>query len=77
MKLERKARIEEVASNLQKSISQEAMAIKELVGLLFENAKHNLVEAQGEDLLRLQGEAKAYRHLHTQLTRPSPVSKEQ
>jgi hypothetical protein len=64
----RRKRILEIASELQNSISPEALNIKKMVGLLFEEAKHKLVSAEGDDLLRLQGEARALDKLYKELT---------
>lgn len=72
-----KARVQELASNLQKSIAAEAAWAKEIVALLLEDTKNNLVTAQGDDMLRKQGEAQLLQRLHTDLTRPSPVTREQ
>ena len=73
----RKSRAETLASDLQKSTAPEALAVKELVQLLFEEAKHKLVRSEGEDMLRLQGEARAFDRLYTQLTRASLLNREQ
>lgn len=71
MRTDRKARQQSLASDLQKSVSAEALATKELVGLLLEEAKDNLVAARGEDVYRAQGEAAALQRLLTMLTRPT------
>lgn len=73
----RKSRAQEIVTELQKSTTHEARTMKELVNLLFEDAKHNLVTAQGDDILRLQGGAQALRRLFRDLSEPSPVTKEQ
>lgn len=66
-----KARAESLASDLQKSVAPEAQAAKELLGLLLEEVKHKLISSEGDQTLRLQGEARAFERLHTQLTRTS------
>lgn len=73
MKPTRKDRVSQLVGDLQKSTAYEALAIRELVGLLFEDTKHSLVSSEGEATLRLQGEARALDKLYKQLTRPSPV----
>lgn len=71
-----KQRTQEISSELQKSISPEAKLVKELVGLLFEDVKHNLISMQGDDLLRQQGAAQLLQRMLRELTKPSPVIKE-
>lgn len=51
--------------------------MRELVDLLFEEAKHSLIQARGDDLLRMQGEAQAMDRLHEKLTRASPSLKQE
>jgi hypothetical protein len=70
-----KARAESLVSDLHKSVAPEAQAVIELVGLLFEEAKNKLVRSEGDELLRLQGEARAFERLRSQLTR-QPLSRE-
>jgi hypothetical protein len=74
MKTTHRARREQLISDLQKSSLYEVEMMRELVGLLFEGAKNSLVEAQGSQMLQLQGEAQAFSRLLKQLTRPSPVA---
>jgi hypothetical protein len=71
VKKDRKARVEQLTIELQKSIAPEAIAVKELLILLFEEAKNKLVSSEGDQTLRLQGEAKALERLYIQLTRPA------
>lgn len=73
-KVDRKARVQDLASDLQKSSAHEAAAVKELLQLLIEDAKEALLDAQPADFQRLQGEAQALRKLHERVTRPAPVS---
>lgn len=39
-----------------------------LVKLLYEQAQESLVTAEGDDMLRLQGAARAFSKMHTELT---------
>lgn len=73
MKKNHKERMHQLASELQRSHTIEADMTRELVNLLFESAKHNLVNYEGENLLRLQGEARALDRLYKQLTQPAPA----
>lgn len=57
--------------DLQKSTNFEAMAIKEVVESLIEDAAYQMVECDPADLNRLQGEARAFRRLYLMLTRPA------
>ena len=47
-----------------------------MLTLLIEDAKDSLIEASGDDTLRLQGEAKALLRLHRAITTSSPTTKE-
>lgn len=58
----------QLASELQQSTMPEAYKIKQMIDLLFENVKHNLVNAEGDNFLRLQGEARLLQRLREQLT---------
>lgn len=73
MKRSRKEQIGQLASELQRSTGREADIIKQLVDLLFEEAKAKLVNSEGDVTLRLQGEARALEALYRQLTVPSPT----
>lgn len=57
------------AAKLQDPIAQAAV---ELVRLCSDKAKESLVSAEGDDMLRMQGEARALRKLHTDLTTTPP-----
>ncbi len=72
MRTDRKERQRALSEDLQKSVSVEALAIKELTGLMLEEAKDSLITARGEDVYRAQGEASALQRLLTMLTRPTP-----
>lgn len=67
---ERKERILLRTNDLRKSTAFEVDAIRELLDLLFEEAKDTMVGANGDELIRIQGEAKAMERLFKQLTRP-------
>lgn len=67
--MDRKARVQDLASDLQKSTAFEAVAVKELLFLLIEDATEALVDAQPADFQRLQGEAQALRRLYGMVTR--------
>lgn len=69
----------ELLSDLAKSLREAAkrqdplaqMVIK-LVKLSADDAKENLVTADGEDMYRLQGAARAFTRLHRELTTNPP-----
>jgi hypothetical protein len=48
------------------------MQIKELIGLLLEEAKDSLMSATGEDVIRQQGTARGFSRLQDLLTKPAP-----
>lgn len=72
MRTERKARQQSLADELQRSVSFEAIQIKELIGLMLEEAKDSLMSATGEDILRQQGAARGFSRLQDLLTKPAP-----
>lgn len=57
------------AAKLQDPIAKAAV---ELVRLMGEAAKESLVSAEGNDMLRMQGEARTLRKLHKELTETPP-----
>lgn len=67
-KPDHRARIKELSSDLQKSSTFEATAARELTMLLYEQAKEKLVSAEGNEVHKTQGEARALLSLHTRLT---------
>jgi hypothetical protein len=75
-KQDRKARAAKLANDLYRSSLPDAVGVKELLTLLIEDAKDSLIEASGDDTLRLQGEAKALLRLHRAITTSSPTTKE-
>lgn len=72
-KADRKVRVQELASDLQKSTAFEAAAVKELLELMIEDAKEALLDAQPGDFHKLQGEAQALRKLLNMVTRVAPT----
>lgn len=68
----RKERLHRLESELSKSSNLETDQARELVGLLLEDAKDALVSSVGEETLRLQGEAKAFKRLVDKLARAAP-----
>jgi hypothetical protein len=72
-----KARAEQLASELQRSISDDALKAKELIQCLYEDAKDRMVSATGETLVRTQGEAWAYQRLYDRMTRKLPNAKKE
>lgn len=66
-----KAKVQEIASDLYKNrVTREVTQVTTLLGLLFEEAKHNLVKCNPADFARLQGEAQALEGLIRMMTRP-------
>lgn len=59
MRTDRKARISELSLEIQRGQGREALAVKELLSLLLEDVKHNLISTTGEQTLLAQGEAQA------------------
>jgi hypothetical protein len=72
MKQDRKAEIHRLTTELNKSRAYEAEHAKKLVQLLFEDAKDGLVSAFGDELIKLQGEARAMDRLYKRLTETVP-----
>lgn len=77
MRTDRKARAQQLASDLHASTTPEALQIREFVMLQFEEAKASLVDAEGDDIFRQQGAARGLRKLHDMLTRKPITPKEQ
>lgn len=75
-KQDRKARVQELAGDLAKSPNFEALAIREMLQLLLEDAKDLFVDALPADFNRLQGEVQTLRKLHTLVTRAPATPKE-
>jgi predicted RNA binding protein with dsRBD fold (UPF0201 family) len=68
MTVNRKEQARRLAASIQQSTAPEAQQVKQMIGLLLEDARHNLVTSEGDSLLRLQGEARLLQRLHDQLT---------
>lgn len=60
---------------LRSSSAPEARLTVELISILVEDARSRLVKASGEDMLRIQGEARAFEKLYRELT-TAPVNQE-
>lgn len=71
MQKETKAAVQSLTSDLyMRRTAHEVTQVHTLLGLLFEEAKHNLVKCNPGDFARIQGEAQAYENLIRMLTRP-------
>lgn len=70
-----KERVQLLASDIRRSQSEGSVAIKELLPLLIAQAKDSLVDAEGVELSRLQGEARALGKLLTLVTVEPPAIK--
>ena len=68
-----KERLQNLAKTVRQSNSEASIAIKELLPLLIDMAKDSLVEAEGVELTRLQGEVQALKRLYASFT-VEPVS---
>ena len=73
----RKQQVQELANDIHRSVALEAIMIKRIVGLMLDEAKDKLINAQGDDLLRCQGEAQVLKRLHKDLTVTSPTGMHQ
>lgn len=72
MKADRKARQQELASNIRRSQLPDAAAVKELLGLLIDDVKDSLVTAAPSSFAQLQGEAQAFKRLLAMVTKEPP-----
>ena len=68
--MDRKKRIDQLALDLVRSNSHDAISVRELLGLLLEDAKDGLIVSSGDDTLRLQGQAQTLVRLRRQVTTP-------
>jgi predicted RNA binding protein with dsRBD fold (UPF0201 family) len=68
MTMTKKEQARRLASNLQKSTAPEVQQVKEMIVLLLEDAKHSLIAAEGDAILRLQGEARSLQRIYELLT---------
>lgn len=64
---ERKARLEKLLAELARSDAPEAKMTRELFELQAEDAKERLVNAEGIDVSRIQGEARVMERITKQL----------
>jgi hypothetical protein len=64
---ERKERLNKLLHDLAASDSLEAKWVRELFALQAEDAKERLVDAMGDDIPRIQGEAKVMERISRQL----------
>jgi N-acetylglucosamine kinase-like BadF-type ATPase len=75
-----KEQVTELAKRLREAAKlgdPTARAAVELVQLICDDLKEKLVEANGEDMLRLQGAARQFRKIHTELTKtPATINQE-
>lgn len=67
-----KERVNLLASDVRRSQSEAASAIKEMLILLLGEVKDNLVSSTGDETLRLQGEAQVLMRLHKMVTVEPP-----
>lgn len=71
MRQETKVKVQGITAELYSRRTQhEIIQVTTLLGLLFEEAKHNLVKCNPGDFARVQGEAMTYDNLIRMLTRP-------
>jgi hypothetical protein len=71
---ERREHLNRLISDLAKSTSPEVVWMRELFELQYEDAKERLVDAEGVDIARIQGEAKYLEKFHRQLAAASALS---
>jgi hypothetical protein len=62
----------EIRKVLSNSSAQEAKMVVEMIGILVEDSRTRLVKAADDDMLRAQGEARAFEKLYRDLTTPAP-----
>lgn len=74
---ERRDKIHKLLNDLAKSTAIEATWIRELLDLLFEDAKERLVDAMGDDIPRIQGEAKVMERIAKQLNAATALLRKQ
>lgn len=71
--LTRRKRVVEIQNKLNLSTTPEAAEVKEMLAALLAEAKDKLVESSGEDMLKVQGEARLLKRLYNALTRTNPL----
>ena len=70
-----KARLAELAELIRLSPSAEARMVVDMLGLMVDEARLRLVDADGNDIYRLQGETRGLTRLYKSLT-VAPPNKE-
>lgn len=76
--MDRRAKAAELATRLRDAAAQQdpvAKAAIELVQLTLVEAKESLVDAAGDDMLRVQGAARQLQRLYRELTTTPPTIK--
>ena len=71
---ERKERLNKLLSDLARSDSVEAKWVRELFEIQLEDAKDRLIDAMGEDIPRIQGEARVMERIYRQLIAATALS---
>jgi hypothetical protein len=70
---ERRERVNQLLNDLARSTSPEVVWMRELHELQLEDAKDRLVDAEGVDIARIQGEAKFLERFSKQLVAASTL----
>lgn len=66
----------EITEQLRQSLTPDARAVVQLIKLLHNDAKDSLVDAAGDDMLRMQGQAQHLKKLLQMLTVAPPNAQE-
>lgn len=74
---DRKDKIHKLLSSIATSPAIEAMWIRELFEILFDDAKDRLVDAQDSDIPRIQGEARIMERMSKQLSAAAALLRQQ
>ena len=72
MRTERRARISQLANDIQRSTDFQALNVKELLALRLEELKDSLLDARGDETIRLQGAAQEISKLRDMVTKSPP-----
>ena len=70
---DRKAKIDELQTNIARGTSPEVKLMLELWDLLLEDVRDRIVAAEGSDIPRLQGEARFLERFSKQMTAASAL----
>lgn len=73
MRNHNKERLAELTGHIQRSTAAEARMVVEMVGLMVEESRTRLVDAEGQDIYRMQGEARVLTRLYKSLTVKPPT----